>query len=720
MKNAQYSSHPMKAICDQWIAKIDLALKDRHERFGKYAEEAMNFFHGNHDWMWDDKYACGPSGFLDREGALKPTFRISVNKLFEAVALFGPALYHQNPNILVTPLINPEVSPEALGIMPYDQMGLATYQQMAMADQYMWEKKKACASVKQRYLNWIQGENDKKTHMRRAVTEALVAGIGYLETDYAQEPGSKIGMPVSRYLSWWDVVVDPDAKYWEDVQWIAIRRHRAVNLTERRYGLEKGDLKGNAQSRMSQSTRRSRKEARDNRGGKSYDLIEYWEVYSKNGFGQRLLDDVALQNLGGVGSEDMYDAFGDYCHIVVSRNVPFPLNIPTSSIGEETPEQLFMRAQWPIPFWYDKNGWPISRLSFYEQPNEVWPISLFRPAIGELRFVNWCLSFLADKVASSCHTYIGMMKDAAVNIQKQITGSSSPYTVLEISNATGRKVSEVIEIINAPDFQQHIWVMVREVLELIDKRTGLTELIYGMTRSQIRSAAEAQIKEGNTSVRPDDMAARVEEAATECAVREMQAARWMNQPEDVAPILGQLGTAVWANYIMTDDVDSVVLDYDYRVEAGTARKPNKQNKIAQLNEFGQYSIQYFQQMAMEGNPGPWNAYVTDWCSANDLDPSGYIIQPPDPANTPPSPEEVQAQVKMAELQMKMQEKTMEMDLDQQSHEQEMEQAKEMHELELELKKEEMKLKEKESKAKAQAMKIAAKNKPQPAKPKDKK
>jgi hypothetical protein len=519
-------------------------------------------------------------------------------------------------------------------------------------------------------------------------------------------------MPVSRYVSWWDVVVDPDARYWEDVQWIAIRRRRAVNLTERKYGLEPGDLKGSAQSRSAQAVPSSRKEARNNRGGKSYDIIEYWEVYSKNGFGHRLNNQSITRDITGTSEKDeLYDALGDFCHIVVARGIDYPLNIPTTALEQEEPQDLFMRAQWPIPFWYDKNGWPITRLSFYERPNEVWPISLFRPAIGELRFVNWCLSFLADKVAASCHSYVGIMKDAAATIQKQLAGSSSPYTIIEISNATGRKVSEVMEIIQAPDFQQHIWVMVREVLELIDKRTGLTELIYGMTRSQIRSAAEAQIKEGNTSVRPDDMAARVEEASAECAVREIQAARWYNQPEDVAPVVGALGTAVWANYIMTDDVDNIVLDYDYRVEAGSARKPNKQNKIAQLNEFGQYSIQYFQQMAMAGNPGLWNAYIKDWCEANDLDPTAYFIQPPDPATQGPSPEQVEMEMKAAELQLKMQAEQMSMQMDAEKHDQDMAHKEESHELEIKQKEKEIELKEKEAKAKASAMKIAAKSKP---------
>ena len=53
------SVHPFNAICEQWLQKIKSAKKVKKERFGQYAEEAMNFFDGNHDWMWKGEYAKG-------------------------------------------------------------------------------------------------------------------------------------------------------------------------------------------------------------------------------------------------------------------------------------------------------------------------------------------------------------------------------------------------------------------------------------------------------------------------------------------------------------------------------------------------------------------------------------------------------------------------------------------------------------------------------------
>ena len=103
------------------MEKIKQAKKRKHEHFGKYADEAMKFFDGAHDWMWKGEYAKAPGGSLDKEaqGAL-PNFRMTVNRVFEAVALFGPVLYHRNPAIQVTPRMLPEISPVAMGINPDD------------------------------------------------------------------------------------------------------------------------------------------------------------------------------------------------------------------------------------------------------------------------------------------------------------------------------------------------------------------------------------------------------------------------------------------------------------------------------------------------------------------------------------------------------------------------------------------------------------------------
>src|SRR5262245_4253699 len=134
-KNADTKAHPMRQICDAWLEKIDLALKVREDKFGRFAEEATRFYDGPHDFMWQDSYSKGPGGFLDKDNSgVLPTFRVTINNVFKAVALFGPALYHQNPTIQVTAEAPLEIPPEALGVDPNDPYSMLQYQLLAQEE----------------------------------------------------------------------------------------------------------------------------------------------------------------------------------------------------------------------------------------------------------------------------------------------------------------------------------------------------------------------------------------------------------------------------------------------------------------------------------------------------------------------------------------------------------------------------------------------------------
>tara|TARA_R100000458_G_C8274067_1_gene248981 strand:+ start:447 stop:2720 length:2274 start_codon:yes stop_codon:yes gene_type:complete len=675
------------------MEKIKRAKDQKRERFGKYAKEAMQFFDGSHDFMWKGEYAKGDEGFLQKgvKGAL-PTFRMTVNRVFEAVALFGPVLYHRNPTIQVTPKVLPKIEPAMLGVDPQDQQSVQQAQQVIYQQDQQDFTKRNYAKLKEHYLNWLQQETDKKEQARMAINEAIIKGMSFLWTEMVQAQGSAIRKPRSVYVSVDDIVIDPDAQYWDDVQWIARRVVQPLWKVEREYGLE-GRIRGNKSSANKQAEikAKNREDSESKRKGESYDLIEYWQVYSKGGFGNRL-------RKGGI-TKDIeenfdYEQFGDFCYIAVCDDCPFPLNMPPEVLTAD-PQEMFMRSQWPIPFWTD-GGWPFSKLHFYEKPKEVWPISLIKPAIGELRFVNWCMSFLADKVAAASTTYVAIAKAAGAEIQDQIKSGMGPYTVIEISEIFGQRVSDVVSFLDAPAFNVDIWRMVSEVLDLIDKRTGLTELLYGLSGgTQIRSATEADVRNQNVSVRPDDMASRVEDWLSHCAMKEMEAAEWSLSGQDVQPILGDVGALIWEQRIQSQEFERTVMDFDYRIEAGSARKPNKTNRVRQLNEFGQIVMPMLQQFVQMGIDQPYNSFVRDWAKANELDAEPYLInmaeikqQEEQAQQGKPSPEEQaqQMQQQMQQQQMQMEQQKMQMEM----------QAKQA---ELDIKRQEMQMKKAESEAK---------------------
>lgn len=665
--------NPLGMICEQWLKKIDLAIQAKHEAFGRYADEAMKFYDGDHAWMWDLDYSQGKGGFLATGvQAILPKFRMTVNRVAELVALYGPSLYHRNPNIQVTPIDPPGMPPEVFGIdsmldpMMQDPMAVQQFQMMQQQEGVATKVRHAHSDLQSHYLNWLQLEEDKKVQSRRSIAEALIKGLSLLETSMFTPDGGSIKYPVSKFLSVDDLQVDPDARYWEDVTWIAIRCEHPVWQVELEYGLERGSLKAQMQSKGGQAeteVKTKRKKNSGKSGEATHDLLVYWKIYSKCGIGD-LLKGIKRDDLEGE-----FDFLGKFCFLAVAKGIPYPLNIPNeiSKAPEIDEEQLAMQqalllaqdpnappmpdpmqeyeqrfaeaADWPIPFWMAKDGWPVSRLFFYDKPREIWPMSIIKPAIGYLRFINWGMSFLADKAAASSTTYVAVLKSAAETLKAQLADATGPFHLLEIPEilGVGANIEQLVQFLDAPDFGEELYNVLAQVNQSFDKCTGLTELMYGLQGTQARSATEMQIKDQNISVRPDDMASQVEDWLSRTATMELIAARMLCDGNDVKGPLGDVGAWVWENQIMTTDVEYVIRSFNIRVEAGSARKPNKTNRIQQLNELGQTMMPTLQGFAQMGQVKPLNAFLGDVAKAMDMDASAYMVQPP----PPPAPVESQ-------------------------------------------------------------------------------
>jgi hypothetical protein len=326
--------------------------------------------------------------------------------------------------------------------------------------------------------------------------------------------------------------------------------------------------------------------------------------------------------------------------------VEYPLNVPPSVLTEAADEDgvpagLRVKAAWPIPFWSMPNGWPFTALAFHRKPNTLWPMSHIKAGIGELRFLNWAISFLATRIAVSCETLVGVSKAADEDIKQQILApSENGFKIVEISEALGKSVGDIISVFQQPGVTRDMWDIISAVAEMFDKRVGLTELTYGLSRQQMRSAAEATVKGQAINVRPDDMAAVLEDAMSMLARKEAIAARWLLQPKDVVPVLGPLGAQAWDMHLSSNsalDVGAIGREFDYRIEAGSARKPNKDTKIAQMQQAVQTLAPLLSNLATgAGIVGPYNALMADWADSLDIDANKYLLPPPPPP-PPPAP-----------------------------------------------------------------------------------
>jgi hypothetical protein len=300
------------------------------------------------------------------------------------------------------------------------------------------------------------------------------------------------------------------------------------------------------------------------------------------------------------------------------------------------PPSVVPRVSWPIPFFADPAGWPFTMLAFHRKPGYAWPVSHIRPAIGELRLLNWCFSFLATRIATSCETIVAVQKAADETIKQQLLApSEGGFKIVELSELLGRRIEDVVSVFQMPQVTKDLWDIISAVLDEFAKRTGLSELAYGWTRSSLRSAAEAQIKNENISIRPDNMSNEVEDCMSTLARREALAAKWLLEPQDVAPVLGAMGAAAWTQFVQEQDIVSLTRELLYRVEAGSARKPNKGSRVEQMQLAVQTLGPILSQLAGSGMVDPFNALMRDWATSLDIDSAPYLLPPPAPPPAPP-------------------------------------------------------------------------------------
>jgi hypothetical protein len=646
--------NPLRPIVTNWLKKIELAKKHK-KPFSDDAKEAMGFFCGEYDAMWGSSQSAGYNKGIDA-----PPFRIVINRVWEAVRIFTAVIHHRNPVRTCKPKNYPVIGPELLGIFPQPPVpqmgpngpvigpdgqpvlmpdpGMQQYQQMAQEQQFLQMRRGLVSNLLADYLNYTPNELNLKHHSRKVVEEGFIKGAGVWWHELYQPPGASVKMAGSFYDTVDNLVWDPDADEFDDILWCARKRCHPIDFVANKFGLNPDDLKGHIESYGSRESEDDRGYEMKKKNGKTNDLIVYWEIYSKTGFGDRLKD--ADKELKG-----KFDSLGPYCYIVVAEGVEFPLNIPPAALQEEVdetgiPPALFQNVMWPIPFWLEPNGWPFTLFSLHGKPGYSWPISLIRPGLGELKFINWAMSFLASRIAISSTTLIGVAKAADPDLKAKILDKSEKgFNIVEISEAVGRSVNDVISVFQMPGVTQDMYNIIAEVTALFDRRVGLTELIYGMTRNQFRSAAEAAVKAEQISVRPDDYANILEDAMSEVARKEALMARWLVEPQDVAPLMGNMAAQAWAMHVKGEDPESIVREYSYRIEAGSARKPNKATEVEQVQQAMQVLMPVAQGLLQAGQPQVFNALMEDFGRANDIDVSRYVIPPPPPPPPGPPPGE---------------------------------------------------------------------------------
>jgi hypothetical protein len=650
----------LQPLVRAWTSKLQKAYAHKEREFQRDADECMQFFNGPHDFMYDSLYS------MDVEMP-QPSFRMTLNKVAEVVQLYGPSMYHRNPFRTVSPRTFPDFPTYLLGD-PNDPTAQQSMQQLTMVDSNRQGKLKAVSDLMQHMLNYTPNELDLRSHSRQMVDEAIIKGMGVLWTEVYQSPSSRTRMIGSFYDTVDNLLIDPDAESIEEAKYVARRRIQPTWEVEERFSLPKGSLRGNMQSLGVQAEIEGNPEYKYFQArGDTNDLFLYFDVYSLMGVGH-LLKDCHYD----AENRALLDQFGKRIYMAVSEESSWPLNLPQEVFENAPLDEVFMRLQWPIPFWADPtNPWPFSYCAYHKVPGKLWPMSHIKPGLGELKFLNWALSFLADKIKNTSRDFVAVLKSASEELKSTILNGRD-LSLLEFENING-SIRDVVQMLQFEPVNPDIWRIIDAMLGILDKRLGTNELMYGQSARQMRSAQEAAVKVDQVSIRPDDMAEQTEATMTMVARKEAIALRWILTGEDVQPYMGPERARLWDALVRTEDLDAIVTELEYRIEAGSVRKPNRNRDIENANNSVQVWGPFFQNYSMQtGDFEAINTLLENWAKANDIEPSKMRLNPP----PPPDPN----QAAMAEQQSQQAQMEAELQMKQQEHQLNLQQSQEKHQL----------------------------------------
>lgn len=580
-KRGEVNQKPSSA----WNSRLEQAERAK-QRFVEEGRLSMEFFHGKQTLASVAKR----TGILSTGSTFAPPqWQHRTNKMYELVRIYGAAMVHRNPHRLVKAhaVTKADVFDQVFGLSR-DQM---------------------FSRLMQDYLNYTPHELGLKQHSRKAVDEAYMKGAGLLITRF-DESSNLIG-------SFWESIdnlrLDPSVDSRNAISWGSIRRREPFDALRERYG-------DKAMEKVKPMT--------PNRDKPNEDMVEYWEIYSRRGIADKLEPDEFTREKESFNTQEAVFILMD------------------------TQGRIFHIGDWPIPFFSD-NRWPWEVLVFNDVPNQLWPDSMLRPALSEMLFKDFAMSFAMDRLAFA-KTIVATSEHADEQVRKALL-SSEPWAHVTIPFQDGQQLNNHLDITTIDPQLNELLAWMSKFEEDFDKRTGLTELIFGFTSSQLRSAQEASIKDRNSRLRIDDMADMVEDWQTQIARKEALAARILVQPEDIdaIPAIGhdfreqmlQFGLTpgrVWGFY-QQGDLRRIAREFDYRIEAGSIRKPNKDtelDKAAQLfRDVGPILLPLAQLGVQNGSADmirPFNEVLRQYIESNDYDdPERFLI--PVPAPQPQAP-----------------------------------------------------------------------------------
>lgn len=630
---------PLRSLVNLWQAQFERAEKSKRELFDNAADECWKYY-------GDKTHEFALKG---ADSYIRPNHYVTVNMTSQFVKLMLPYLHFSCPTRVVTP-DRPRV-PIELEQMVYGGLGdmnmaMAAYQQAEMVRQ----QDNLAAWMMQWKLNYTPRFHDLAKECRPSVIEALVKGRGVTWTEINR------GYSGSFFDTIDNLFIDPDCETVRSASFIIRRRRRPVWQVASEWGWPTDKIRAAAKTSRQQGSENGQFTTADT-DEKDRDVCVYYEVYSRCGIGNVFFNSSDEVKMLAQAVQEV----GDYVYIAFVPGMEAPLNLPPEAVLNSTPEEIKRRMEWHTPFWANEDSpWPCRLLDFYPHPRRPWPTPPLQDALPLQRYINSAYSFLLTRTVLTSKQLLATSRALKQEFTDAIRRGED-LGVVDMGDSQMEDIAKNFQVIQLPDPSRFILETIHLAQAAFERASGLTELAYGQGGQRaMRSSAEAQIRQQNLSIRPDDLAECVEAWHSDMASAEAIMTRLVEPPpaelfgEDASTGIPGPLTMAWSQLITTNDPYRAASDLRYSVVAGSGRKPNIRKKQEDVQQVMQMMLpMYSQQYQMTGDPTQVNGLVAWMADAYEIrDPKilqTLMLQPmmmqpsPQPGQEPGQEQEQQPQ-----------------------------------------------------------------------------
>lgn len=640
----------LQSTNDLWTKQIDASAKSKYVHFGRVANELWKYLGEPYNKLYIDQGLNDGSGtssdraFPDGE---YPYHTARINKSFEFIALMIPYVFASVPHRLATSRV-PALPADLMAML--SQMGPETVQRHAM--------EKAAASLLTWWLNYLPGQTGLAAESRAALPEAFCKGRGVLWHELVNTPNGVI--PGSFYESVDGLFLDSDSERVADCSFIIRKRRMAAWKLSEIYKIPVDQIRsaGRSSLRLSADAVIAESHQSDNeRDDSSYrddssdkpntagDVVVFYEIYSRMGLGWQLPD--APQSVTERGDEEIAANLGEalaetgpFVRLVIVPGMSHPLNLPRHIMtGTGAVSAIAEALKWPIAFHVDQfSPWPCSMLDFYRESSNPWAISPLRAALPLQRFIDHVITYIMNRARHASRILIPVAADLHDAV-KEAMESGADFSMIE-TDRDPEEIKKQMGFITFPDVSKDLYQSLDIAIGIFEQITGMNSLLSASPQRQMRSASEAQVLNAFATNRPDDYAQQVESWQSEVARKEAMMSRMYVNPAMVKNLFREEGpqggplTQLWNKLIATDDPIKASSEWAYEVEAGSARRKNKQKQVADANQLIQTYLPAAMQYGFtQGDFGPANQLTAIFGEALDLPLERLVfpnIQPPPP------------------------------------------------------------------------------------------